>query len=82
MVSIINKGVQTRYEDLGHIEEARDRGSSEARKVLDRVYQSSHDDEITRARQKLIDAHKNGDVKRSVDIENRIRDYERSNYGR
>ena len=82
MVYIITRGDPSRNEDFGHIEEARDRGSSEARKALDKAYQRSHDDTISEARQKLIDAHRNHDVKKSVEIENQIRDYKRSKYGR
>lgn len=82
MVYVITRGDSSRNEDLGHIEEARDRGVVEAGRALNKAYQRSHDEVITQERQKLIDAHRNQDVRRSEEIENHIRDYERSRYGR
>lgn len=63
----------TRTYDLGYLEEKRDAGSSKAAKVLEDVHRQSKNEDLERARQALIQAHRKRDVKTSLEIEKAIR---------
>lgn len=73
---------RTREYDLGRLEEMRDMGNVEAKKVLDRAYKEANDRNIETYRKDLIKAHKEGDVAKTEIIEARINSYTTRIYGK
>lgn len=69
-------GKTTRDKDLAELEARRDESDDvrAANKRLDDVYRQSKNHDLEAARQKLIEAHRKGDVDRTYHIEREIKE--------
>lgn len=76
--------MNTRYHDLAHLEEGRDRRgyeSKHARRLIERVHKMSQDDVLEKMRRALIDAQKRNDYQEIKKLTRALQERQRR-YGR